>query len=366
MERQEALDAFRGIAIAAMILVNNPGSWDAVYRPLQHAVWSGWTPADLIFPTFLFIVGVAIAFSLGTTAPGLPARRLLVGKVARRAATIFALGILLNGFPRFDWSVLRIPGVLQRIALCYAGAALLVLTSGVRAQTVAAVLLVIGYWVAMAWLPFADAAPDRFAQQANLASFIDRALLPDHLLHPEWDPEGLLSTLPALATTLAGVLTGHWLRSQRNRWERLTGLFVAGDVALGLGLLLNHWCPINKNLWTSSYVVFTAGMALQGLGLCYWLIDILGYRGWAKPFTMYGTNPIVAYVLSSLLAKTLLLWQVVQPDGSKISLQQYLFAAVFLPFGDQKTASLLYAISYVLVWLGITAFLYRQRVTIKV
>ncbi len=359
-----ALDAFRGITIAAMILVNNPGSWEDTYAPLRHAEWNGWTPADLIFPFFLFIVGVAIAFSLVRSIEAGESRLSLARKAARRTLTIFLLGVILNGFPLFDWSVLRVPGVLQRVALCYGLAVATVLLTGVRGQVLTAMLLVLGHWLILLVGPGHGADP--FAPASNVAAYIDAHLLRGHLLHADWDPEGVLGTFPALATTLVGVVAGAWLRSSRGAWERVVGLFVAGNAALVVGAGMEAWCPINKNLWTSAYVVFTAGMALNFLGMCVWLIDCKGYRRWAKPFLIYGTNPIVAYELSSLMAKLLWLGKVSGADGVRIEWQRYLFAHVFLPLAAPLNASLLYALTYVLLWLGITAVLYRYRVVVKI
>lgn len=355
------MDAFRGITIVAMILVNNPGAWDDVYAPLQHAAWNGWTPTDLIFPFFLFIIGVAITFSLDQRRGRGFRKGDILASVARRTLLIFGLGIFLNGFPLFDWSILRIPGVLQRIALCYGVTSLVVLMSGVRRQCITALLLVVGYWMLMALTPDGWLRPE-----ATLGARLDEGLLRGHLLHDGWDPEGLLSTLPAIATTLAGALTGHWLRSSRPAATRVVGLACAGVAAAAVGLLMDRWCPINKSLWSASYVVLTAGAALIGLAACYWLIDVCGYRRWATPFIIYGMNPIVAYVLSTLIAKEMLLWRVSRPDGSTLDLHSYIFASVFLPLARPINASLLYAVAYVLVWLGVASLLYRQRVLIKI
>ena len=344
-----------------MILVNNPGAWNDVYRPLEHARWNGWTPTDLIFPFFLFIIGVAITLSLEQRRGHGAGRGEIVAGVARRTLLIFSLGLFLNGFPLFDWSVLRIPGVLQRIALCYGIASLVVLRFGVRGQCVTALVLVIGYWMLMALAPGNGLTPE-----ATLAARLDDRLLRGHLLHGGWDPEGILSTLPAIATTLAGALTGHWLRSPYRASARVAGLALAGIAATALGLLMDRWCPINKSLWSASYVVFTAGVALSGLALCYWLIDVRGYRRWATPFVIYGMNPIVAYVLSTLVAKEMLLYRVARADGSTLDLQRYIFESVFLPLARPVDASLLYAVAYVLLWLGVAAFLYRQRALIKI
>ena len=349
-----------------MILVNNPGAWRSVYAPLQHARWNGWTPADLIFPCFLFIVGVAITLSIGARVRRGDGRWQLVLKIVRRTLIIFALGIILNGFPCFDWSTLRIPGVLQRIAACYLFACIVVLTMDVRGQAVTTVVLLAGYWAVMKLVPLPGHGAGLLRPGHNLAAYLDTAVLHGHLLHHRWDPEGILSTAPATATTLAGVLTGHWLRAERTPLARLLGLFIAGNVCLLLGMIMNIWFPINKNLWTSSYAVFTAGMALDFLGVCYWLIDIRQYRRWATPFVIYGTNAILAYMLSTLMTKVLILWRVTQPDGVKLALRRYIFENYFLSVASPLNASLLYAIVYVLFWLGITAILYRRRIFIKI
>ena len=365
-ERLVSLDAFRGITIAGMILVNNPGAWRHAYAPLRHAEWNGWSATDLIFPFFLFIVGVAITLSLGEALRrGAPGKVLFV-KVVRRSVIIFGLGLFLNGFPFFEWETLRIPGVLQRIALCYFFASVVVLTTRERGQTMAAVLLLIGYWLLMVLVPLPGVGAGRLERGANVAGYVDQMLLRGHMLRLHWDPEGVLSTLPAIATTLAGVLTGHWLRSPRSPLERVTGLFVAGNFAVLTGLLMGIWFPINKNLWTSSFVVFTAGMALILLGMCYWLIDVRGYRRWAKPFVIYGTNPLLAYLLSTLMDKSMLSIVVTADDDSRVVLKGYLFERYFLPLASRAHAALLYAVLYVLLWLGLMAILYRRRIFVKI
>jgi predicted acyltransferase len=364
-ERLLSLDTFRGITIAAMILVNNPGTWH-VYAPLQHADWNGCAPADLIFPFFLFIVGVAITFSFGQRVIRGDSQRALVNKIVRRTLIIFVLGLFLNGFPFFDWNNLRIPGVLQRIALCYCAAALTTVVLDVRGQAITLAVLLVGYWGLMTLIPVPGHEISGLGPGTNLGAYIDERLLRGHLLYHRWDPEGLLSTLPAIATTLSGVLTGHWLRSSRHIWVRLSGLLVMGNLAVLLGLILDAWFPINKKLWTSSYVLFTSGVALNVLGVCYWLIDIQGYRRWAAPFVVYGTNPILAYVLSSLVGKATLLWKVTLPDGTRVALRKYIMERFLLPLASPLTASLLYAILYVLFWLAVTAFLYRRRIFIKI
>lgn len=365
-ERLLSLDVFRGITIAGMLIVNSPGTAKFGYHWLQHAEWDGCQPPDVIFPFFLFIVGVAIAYALGKqTSAGAP-RRAVVSKIVRRSLIIFAIGMLLNALPYFDWDVTRIPGVLQRIALCYLVAALVVVYTRTRGQALAAALLLVVYWVLMKWVPVPGYGAGDLQPDTNLAAYIDRALMGGHLWHHHWDPEGLLSTIPAVSTTLIGVLAGHWLRSPRRPNQRVAGLAVGGISGIASGLVLNVWFPINKSLWTSSYVLFTAGVALITLGLCYWLVDMKGYRRWARPFVVFGTNAIAAYALSTLMTKVLALWTVTRADGMQVMLKTYIFEVCFLPLAPRREASMLYALAFVLLWLGLMSILYRKRIFIKI
>lgn len=361
-----ALDAFRGITIAAMILVNSPGAGRHGFSFLQHARWNGWRPADLIFPAFLFIAGVAIPLSFARQIELGVAQRAMRGKILTRTRIIFGIGLLLNALPYFDWDILRIPGVLQRIALCYGAAALLSLYLDIRAQAATAVLLLVGYWALLTLVPVPGFGAGVLEPGADLGAYIDRALMGRHLGQGTWDAEGLLGTLPAIATTLCGVLAGHWLRGAPSARRCLAGLVLAGVAAVALGLIWNGWFPINKDLWTSSYAVFTTGTALLGFAFCYWLIDLRGYRAWATPFVIYGTNPIVAYGLSSLVTKFLALIRVPGPTGTTLTLHTYIFHRIFTPLAAPATASLLYALTYTLIWLALMAVLYRRGVFVKI
>lgn len=368
MTRLRALDVFRGLTIAGMILVNNPGTWSAVYPPLRHADWHGWTPTDLVFPFFLFIVGVSIALALG---PGLDARESrgrLVLRIARRVLILFALGLFLAGFPAFDLGTIRIPGVLQRIAVCYGAAALLFLVSGPRAQAVAAGGLLLGYWALMVLVPVPGYGAGDLGKAGNLAAYIDRAVLGPHLWRASkvYDPEGLLSTLPAIATTLGGVLAGHWLRSPRPLAARVRGLAAAGAVATLGGLAWGGWFPINKPLWTSSYALFTAGAALLALALCIWLVEIRGWRRWTLPFVVLGQNAIAAFVLSTFVARLLSLVTVAGGDRPRVSLHRWIYELAFAPWAAPAAASLLYAVAYVLLWTALMGILYRRGVFLRV
>ncbi|HEX5707738.1 MAG TPA: heparan-alpha-glucosaminide N-acetyltransferase domain-containing protein, partial [Pyrinomonadaceae bacterium] len=248
--RMVSLDVFRGITIAGMILVNNPGTWSAIHPPLAHAEWHGWTPTDLVFPFFLFIVGVSITLALSRRAERGGPRRDLYLKILRRAAVIFALGLLLAGFPNYDLSTIRIPGVLQRIAVCYLVASVIFLNTRWRAQAVIAASLLLVYWAMMVLIPVPGYGAGDLGMEGNLAAYVDRAVLGAHTWKPVYDPEGILSTIPAIATTLGGVLTGHWLRSRRMELEKVAGLFVAGACLAVAGWMWGGWFPVNKALWT--------------------------------------------------------------------------------------------------------------------
>ncbi|MCS6806122.1 MAG: DUF5009 domain-containing protein [Blastocatellia bacterium] len=365
-ERLVSLDVFRGITIAGMILVNNPGSWSHVYRPLQHAEWHGWTPTDLIFPFFLFIVGVAITLSLPKRLARGDSRRALFAQIVQRTLILFALGLLLNGFPFYDLSKIRIPGVLQRIALCYFFASLIFMWTKLKGQVMFTVALLILYWLLMTLVPVPGYGAGVLEQEGNLAAYVDYRLLRGHLWKPTWDPEGLLSTIPAIATTLCGVLTGYWLKAARSVSEKTRGLLLAGLAGVLLGQLMDVWFPINKNLWTSSYVVFTAGMALLCLGACVWFVDGLGYRRLVTPFVMYGVNPIIVFVLSGLLGRLMVIYKLTQPDGSSVSFKTYVYEHFFASWAGPMNGSLLFAIAYVIAWLIPLAILYRKKIFIKI
>jgi predicted acyltransferase len=370
--RLASLDAFRGMTIAGMLLVNNPGSWSHVYAPLRHAPWHGWTPTDLIFPFFLFIVGVAMSYSFaGPLARGEPRGRLL-GRAAKRAALLVALGLVLQSYPwwGYDYATLRIPGVLQRIGLVFLLAAPLVLWAGRRGQAVAAALLLVGYWAAMRWVPVPGIGAGVWEPGQDLGAYLDRAAFGTaHLWRQAgtWDPEGLLSTLPALATTLIGVLTGGWMRERRNAAGMLLGLMLAGAALMVLGSVWAWSFPVNKNLWTSSYVLLTAGIAMQTLAACYWLLDVKGWRAWAYPFTVFGTNAIAAFFLSGLVARAMITHRVPSgAAGDTVTLKAALYEPLLASWLQPLHASLAFAVAYTALWLGAMAVLYHRRIFIRV
>jgi predicted acyltransferase len=364
-----SLDVFRGMTIAGMILVNNAGNWSHVYRPLEHAEWNGWTPTDLIFPFFLFIVGLAMMFSLGKLRAWGASRRQLIRKVGSRAAIIFALGLLLNGFPLYDLAHLRILGVLQRIALSYLLAAAVVLATGVRGQIAVMLALLLGYWALVTLVPVPGVGAGVLEPDRNLSNWIDRQVIGvDHTWRQTktWDPEGILSTTGAIATTLCGALAGYWIRSRRTPIEKTVGLFLAGNLGVVIGTVWHYAFPINKSLWTGSYVIFTAGMACHALAMTYWVVDVKGCRRWATPFLVFGTNSIAAYWLSSVVALALVRIRVAAPAGGEsLPLKTYLEKALYESWLSPINASLAYAATYVFLWLALMSVLYRRRIFIK-
>ncbi len=358
--RVVSLDAFRGLTIAAMILVNNPGSWSHVYAPLAHAEWYGWTPTDLIFPYFLFIVGVALPFSFSRRLAEGTDRGRLFRHVVRRSLILIGLGLAMRAIPDFDLFDMRLYGVLQRIGLVYCAAAALYLWGSARVRWAAVGVLLFGYWALVA----GDLSPD-----GNLGARLDRLIMGDRLWQGTWDPEGLLSTLPAVGTCLLGIFCGEWLRSERSGVAISRGMWIAGASLVVLGLAWDTVFPINKNLWSSSYVLFSAGTALLLLGAMYWAIDVKrtrdGGRGaWVTPLVVYGMNSIAVFVASGMFAKTLTRIRVGGDGG--MSLSAWLYENAFRSWAGGYGGSLAMALAQVVFWLGIMWLLHRRRVYIKI
>jgi predicted acyltransferase len=369
--RLVSLDVLRGITIAFMILVNN-GFSNYAFPPLEHAEWNGWTPTDLVFPTFLFLVGVTIVFSFESRLSRGASKTTLLLHTFRRACILFALGLVVNGFPDFPLATLRIYGVLQRIAICFLIASILYLLDRRPASKIVLIVVALfGYWILLRWIPVPGfGMPGRdiplFDPTRNLGAYIDRHIFPGRLYRGVRDPEGLLSDIPALATTLLGMLTAMWLRSKRSPSIRVWGMLVGGILGIVLGQVWGLWFPINKNLWSSSYVLFAAGVALIALSVCYWLIDIKNWKtGWTYIWLVFGMNAITAYVFAELLSATLYAIKV----GSRtttVSLSAYLFTHLFSGISSHHLASLAYSLMIVAICFVPVAILYHRKIFLKV
>jgi predicted acyltransferase len=372
-----SLDVFRGLTIAGMLLVNDPGSWSAIYPPLEHAAWNGWTPTDVIFPFFLFIVGVTTHLSLGSRRARGATDRDIILQILRRGSIIILLGWLMAGFPYFPLTritEIRLGGVLPRIGVCYIAGALLTMKTTLKQQVVILAILLYGYWFLQTLVPVPGQNEigalllDR--PDATLSAWLDRTVLGlPHLWvgSKTWDPEGILSTIPAIGTVILGVFTGRWLtRKDVPMAERLNAMFVAGGIAMVVGLMWNWSFPINKSLWTSSYVMFTGGMGAITLATCVWLVDVREVRWWTKPFVIYGMNPILAFVGSGVMARIIYSLIKVPYGGEIVSLQTAMYEAAFASWLEPRNASLAFAVCIVLFWLGILTILYRRKIFLKV
>lgn len=348
-ERLVSLDAFRGATMALMVLVNTPGNGNFVYAPLRHADWHGWTITDVVFPSFVWIVGVAIVFATARQLAAGASKMTIFRHACRRAAILFALGLLVYLFPHFDFSTMRVLGVLQRIAICYLAATGIYLTSGVRGQILWIIGLLGAYWLLM--------LQGDFTVEGNFSHAVDRAVLGNHNYSQTktWDPEGIVSTLPAIATALFGILAGHLLRLKRSLAERTTWLLLAGNLLILAGLILNIWMPINKKLWTDSFSIFMAGLDFVMMGFFAWWVDGLGHQKYVRPFVILGMNAIAIYMASELL----------DPVISEFPIKSGIYSA-FTAIVSPINASLLFAVSYTLLMFAIAYFMYRRKWFLRV
>ena len=370
-----SLDVFRGLTVAAMILVNNPGSWTHIYAPLKHAEWHGCTPTDLIFPFFLFIVGVSISYALGSK-KGYMSHSKLIMTALKRALILFGLGLFLNLFPKVftepmeAFQTVRIPGVLQRIAVVFFITAVIFIKTNPKTQLRLLIGILIAYWAMMTLIPVPGVGYANLEKETNLGAWLDRSLLTEaHLWRSAktWDPEGILSTLPAIGTGLFGVLVGTWLkRKDREESVKNSWMFSIGILAVILGLIWDLCFPINKALWTSSFVLYAGGLATIGLALCYWLIDVQGYKKGTKPFVVYGVNAITVFFLSGLIPRILTMIKVNMPDGSTVNSREWMYETFFSPYFSPINASLAGAVTFILIWLGILWMMYNKKIIIKV
>ena len=363
-ERLLSLDAFRGATIAAMILVNMSGDHAHTWWPLLHQPWHGWTPTDLVFPFFLFMVGMSLTFS----------RRREWGPVLARTLRLLALGLLVN-FTTGGFALpLRWAGVLQRIALCYLAAWAVRRWLRPRGQAALAAGLLVGYWLLMTRLVGPEGLAPSLDPETSLSAQIDRIVLSGHLYRwtKTWDPEGVLSTIPAIATAVLGLLTGEWLRSRATPTRKALG-FAAGGLSLFvLGILWGEaaplWLrfPINKGLWSPSFVLLTAGLATTLFGLVWWVADIRGVRGWTAPFVTYGKNAIAVYVGSEVLAGTLDTIAWASTDGVARSLQERIHQAFFASWLPPTLAAFAYALASVVLWWAVAWWMDRRGIHLKV
>ena len=396
--RLRSLDVFRGLTMIGMLMVNNPGESMSAYPQLKHSAWNGWTIADLVFPFFLFIVGITTHLSLRSRSTRGDSDRAIRRQIIRRGALIVGLGILLNWFPFYQYGAisghpnpslldhvvarllsLRILGVLQRIGIAYIAAALLTWRVSTKRVVVLAAAILLGYWLALSLLPVPgeNAIGLQLLNEPGrtLSAWFDRLTLDwsrwglgAHIWESSrvYDPEGLFSTIPAIATTLIGVLVGRWLDGPRSLGERLNGLFVAGAVLVVAGLAWGAIFPINKSLWTSSFVLFTAGVGCTTLATIAWLVDVRQWTPWTEPLVVFGVNPIAAYVgseLSAILFDSTIKFRV---DGRLQSLHQLLYYRVLPSWRAPSFMALVYSLAFVVLWYFILRALYRRGIVLKI
>ncbi len=346
-----------------MILVNNAGDGKHTYAPLLHAEWHGWTFTDIIFPSFLWIVGVAITLSFARRVEQGADRKNLLLHALKRSALIYVLALLLAGYPHYDLSTIRVVGVLHRIAICAALGSAIYLYTRWKTRVAILVLLLGVYWALMTLVPVPGYGAGDLSVEGNFEHYVDGLFLQGHMYHATktWDPEGIVSTLPALGTLIFGLLTGEFLRSRRTAEQKALWLFAAGIALLVLGEALGVFMPINKKLWTTPFAIFMAGISTVLFACCYWSVDARGWRRWTKPFVIFGMNSLFVYILSEWLSDTLSLISWTGADGKPISAGKAIFYAAFAPLADPYMASLLFAIAYVAVCFLAAWVMYRKR-----
>ncbi len=364
-DRLLSLDVFRGITIAGMILVNNPGNWAAVYPALKHAEWHGLTPTDLIFPFFLFIIGVAMPYSFAKRITNSGSKIKLVYHVVYRSVMLFVVGMILTGLPDFNYYSKLILDVLQRIGVIYLVAGILFIYLNQKQQMIISLFCLVLYWLMMFMIPVPGFGSGDLSVQGNAWSYIDRLLTSGWHNHGE----GILSIISSVPSVLFGASAGFWLRNEKSGYEKASGLFVAGMLSMLLGIILDMWFPFNKLLWSSSYVVYTTGMALAFLAAAYYIIDIRGYKKWSFPFIVFGMNAIAAFVLSSLTAKVLglvKLSMVINGSEKSVSLKTYIYKSIFSGIINEYVSSLAYALCYILFWFLVMYLFYRKKIFLKI
>ncbi|SDF40285.1 Predicted acyltransferase [Mucilaginibacter pineti] len=364
-----SLDFFRGFTVAAMILVNDPGDWGHIYWPLEHSKWNGCTPTDLVFPFFLFMVGVSIVYAMQAKKTGEAGHGKVILSILRRTLIIFLLGVCLPLIGNFEFAHLRIPGVLQRIGVVFGITAILYLKTGVRTQIIIAVSCLIGYYLLMTLVPVPGFGQPNLDPETNLGAWVDRLVFTSNHLWGQsktWDPEGLLGTIPAIGTCLLGVFTGTWLKSDKLKTgSQILGLTGTGALLVIGGLIWNTFFPINKALWTSSFVLLTAGLAIIILSISYWLIDVKGYKKLIPPFLAFGRNAIAAYVLADVIPSLLSVIPV-SYHGQKSNVWSWMYFTFFTPYLSPINASLASAILTVIIIFIPVWILYIKKITVKI
>jgi predicted acyltransferase len=372
--RLMCLDVYRGLMVAGMIVVDNPGSDERAYWPIMHTNWNGWTPADFIFPSFLFLVGISMVYSYAARLDRGETKQQIFAHAIKRSLILIAIGLLVNASPiiGLDWHTFRFEGVMQRIGICYFFASILELWTSRRAQWVALAACLVGYWALLRFVPVPGAGvPGHdipfMDQVQNLPAWLDRKLFTGHLYNGDRDPEGIIHTIPAIGTTLIGVLTGHWLRKQNDARKRILGMVLFGILGIILGAIWNRWFPINKNLWTSSFVLFSGGLALLFLSLLYWMIEVRKWRGaWTMPILVFGMNAIVGFVADSLIYGPGYTFTGKGPSGATMIWHEAAQAWLERARLGTANASLVYslgavAICWILLWL-----LWRKKIFLKI
>ena len=360
-ERLLSLDVFRGLTLAGMMMVNNQTGPESYYQ-LGHTSWHGWTYTDTIFPSFMWIVGVAMTLSTVKRVERGDNKQKLLMHALRRGVLIVLIGLFLNGFPHFELGTYRFAGVLQRIGVCYFFAAVILIYTKMRGQFLWTVAFLLSYWLLMFYYPVPDVGAGHLEKEANLERYVDQLVLGPHIYKYDkyWDPEGIVSTLPSIATVLFGVLTGQILRRSNHHSERAARIFLSGNGLILAGLLLSAWMPINKNLWTTSFAVFMAGISSVVFASVYWIVDAKGYTKWTWPFVVYGMNAIAAYTASFLLEDLVTLIKI----GGH-SIRDLVYDNLFAPFFNAKNASLGYSLLFDLTMFAFAYFLYRRKWFLK-
>lgn len=368
------LDLYRGLMVAGMIIVDNPGSDEHAYWPIMHAKWNGWTPADFIFPSFLFIVGISLVYSFDARRERGESKSHILGHVFKRSLILVAIGLLVNASPIYglDLHTWRFEGVTQRIGICYFLAAILELWSGRRGQWLALLGCLFGYWALLRFVPVPGAGvPGRdipfMDPVQSLPAWLDRKLFMGHLYDGTHDPEGMLHTIPAIGTTLIGVLTGHWLKSKRNASRLIGGMVLFGILGMLGGELWNRWFPINKNLWTSSFVLFSGGFCLLFFALLYWMTEVKKWDGkWSIPVLVFGTNAIAGFVADSLIYGPGYSFTLTAANGAKVSWHEAAQAHLEAVGLSVANASLVYSLGAVLICWIMLWVLWRRKIFMKV